>query len=186
MLEGGNCVDTYVALLRGINVGGKSLLSMKEVVAALTEIGLKHVRTYLQSGNVVFAADQSDPSALSEQIRAALEERAGVAPSVLILRRTDLSRAVELCPFPEANDNPRSVHVFFLDREPPEPDLASIRATAAESERHRLVERFFYLSAPDGFGRSKLAAKTEKLLGVPATARNWRSVRAILELAVAD
>jgi uncharacterized protein (DUF1697 family) len=176
-------VETYIAMLRGINVGGKALLSMKEVAAALTEAGLKHVRTYLQSGNVVFATDWSDAGELSERIRNVLEERSGVAPAVLVLTQREFSHAVEACPFPEADDNPRTVHVFFLDREPPQPDLEGIAATAAESERYRLVERYFHLSAPDGFGTSKLAAKAEKLLGVPATARNWRSVRAILEIA---
>ncbi|NBC28801.1 MAG: DUF1697 domain-containing protein [Spirochaetes bacterium] len=176
-------MERYIALIRGINVGGKTLLSMKELAAVLTELGLEQVRTYLQSGNVVFDAERSNPGALSEAIGAALKERAGVAPSVLVLTQSELAQAVEMCPFPEADDNPRSVHVFFLDREPPDPDLGAIEALAADGERYRLADRFFYFSAPAGFGRSKLAAKAEKLLGVPATARNWRSVRAILDLA---
>lgn len=173
---------THVALFRGINVGGKTVLPMSELVAALESLGARNVRTYIQSGNAVFRHDGSDGPHLSERIGAEIEKRRGFAPRVLLLAPGDIERTVAENPFPEAEADPKSLHVAFLASTPKAPDLKALDRLKAQSERYHLSPAAFYLHAPDGVGRSKLAASAEKLLGVPMTDRNWRTVLKILEL----
>ena len=175
--------NTWIALLRGINVGGHHKLPMKELAAELEALGLSDVKTYIQSGNAVFRSPQTDASALSERIASAIREDHGFEPRVLVLSRSDFRAAVRANPFPAADAEPRTVHLSFLAKPAADPDLEALDALKAKSEDFVLTERVFYLYAPDGIGRSKLAAKVETSLGVPATARNWRTVIKILEIA---
>jgi uncharacterized protein (DUF1697 family) len=107
----------------------------------------------------------------------------GFEPRVLVLTRSDLERAAKGNPFPEAEDNPKGLHLFFLAERPKKPDLKSLEALKAKSERFALKRKVLYLHTPDGFGTSKLAARAERLLGVEATARNWRTVTTLLKMA---
>ena len=176
-------MKTYIALLRGINVGGKNILPMKELVALLEGLGLENVATYLNSGNVVFQSKVADTNKLAGDIRAAIGDRYGFAPQLLIRSGRDLQQAMAANPFPEAESQPKTLHLFFLESPPAEPDLAGLEAIKADTERFKLLDAAFYLHAPDGIGRSKLAARAEKLLGVPATARNWRTVSKVMVMA---
>jgi uncharacterized protein (DUF1697 family) len=88
-----------------------------------------------------------------------------------------------LNPFPEAESEPKTLHVYFLASSPECPDLDALEGIKGERERFVLKDEIFYLHAPDRVGRSKLAANAEKLLGVPATARNWRTVRKVMAMA---
>lgn len=168
---------TWIALLRGINVGGKNKLPMRDLVATLEGAGCQEVETYIQSGNAVFRSEEADGSLLAEEIRAAIGERFGFEPRVLVLGAEHLERVLRSNPFPEAEPEPKTLHVYFLAATPESPDLASLEEISAGRERFVLEGEALYLHAPDGLGRSRLAAKAERLLGVPATARNWRTVR---------
>ena len=173
---------TYIALFRGINVGGNNRLPMKDLVAALENLGCQDVATYIQSGNAVFRSEEADGSLLSERIRAAIGEIHGFEPRVLVLGSEEMKRMVRSNPFPEAESEPRTLHVYFLAAEPERPDLDALEEIKGDRERFVLSESVFYLHAPDGIGRSSLAANAEKLLGVPTTARNWRTVRKVVEM----
>ncbi|HET6527282.1 MAG TPA: DUF1697 domain-containing protein [Balneolaceae bacterium] len=175
-------MNTYIALLRGINVGGHNKLPMKELVQLLEDLGLHNVKTYIQTGNVAFKSEK-DSAKLAESIKAAIEKDYGFAPHVLVLTFNEFQKAMTSNPFPEAEAEPKTLHLYFLDREPENPDLESLESIKKDSERFILKNKTFYLHAPEGVGRSKLAAKVEKVLGVPATARNWRSVGKIKEMA---
>lgn len=176
-------MKTCVALLRGINVGGKNSLPMKTLITLLENIGARNVKTYVQSGNVVFQNAESDLSRFSKTLPAAIKKHCGFEPSVLIFGLRVLEMAMENNPFPEAEADPSSLHLGFLASTPKNPDLDKLARLTKDSERFRLIGSVFYLHAPDGIGRSKLAANSEKLLGVPMTDRNWRTVCKILELA---
>ncbi|MFV2073990.1 MAG: DUF1697 domain-containing protein [Thermoanaerobaculales bacterium] len=176
-------MNTYIALFRGINVGGRNTLPMKELVARLENLGCEDVRTYIQSGNAVFRHAERRASRLSERIRTTIRECHGFAPDVLILTADRLERAVRFNPFPDAESEPSKLHLFFLAAIPDNPDLNSLERLRAESERFVLKGDVAYLHAPDGIGRSRLAARLEKALGVAGTGRNWRSVCRILEMA---
>jgi uncharacterized protein (DUF1697 family) len=176
-------MNTYVALFRGINVGGKNSLPMKELVALIEGIGARNVRTYIQSGNAVFQSTEKDPAQLSRQIAAAVKKLHGFEPCVLVLEPAAIKRAMVQNPFPEAETDPASLHLGFLAAAPRDPDRQKLDSLRRESERFCLIDDVFYLHAPEGVGRSKLAANVERVLGVPLTDRNWRTVCKVGELA---
>ena len=176
-------MPTWIGLLRGINVGGRHRLPMPELVRCLGALGCSGARTYIQSGNVVFDSPRTGRAALAADVAAAVEAARGFRPEVVLLTRAELSGAIEANPFPEATAAPATLHVFFLARPTRDANLAALESHAAASERFRLVGSAFYLHAPDGLGRSKLAQVVERHLGVPATARNWRTVEKLRQLA---
>ncbi len=177
-------MKTYIALFRGINVGGKSSLPMKELVALLEDLGARNVKTYIQSGNAIFQSAAENVSQLSDKISAEVKHRRGFTPHVLILELTDIEKAIAENPFPEAESDPSTLHLGFLAHTPKGADLEKMESLKKESEKFHLSDSVFYLYAPEGVGRSRLAASIEKLLGVPMTDRNWRTVCKIREMAV--
>jgi uncharacterized protein (DUF1697 family) len=178
-------MKTYIALFRGINVGGQNALPMKELVAILEDLGARKVKTYIQSGNAVFVGKDQDTPQLSKRIGAEIKKRRGFEPNVMLWRLEDLERAIQQNPFPEAETDPQALHAGFLAAVPEHPDLKTLESYKKASERFRLIGHVFYLHAPEGVGRSKLAAHAESLLGVPMTDRNWRTVRTLWKMAQA-
>jgi uncharacterized protein (DUF1697 family) len=179
-------MKTYIALFRGINVGGSHLLPMKELSLVLEKNGCTDVQTYIQSGNVIFRSPISDAAHLARRLTGVVSRSHGFGPWVLVLTPSELERAAAGNPFPQADENPKSLHLFFLAEQPKAPDLKSLHSLKARTEDFALKDRIFYLYTPDGFGRSKLAARAERLLGVDSTARNWRTVTTLLEMVKAS
>lgn len=175
-------MQTKIALFRGINVGGKNTLKMKDLVRLLEDLGASNVRTYIQSGNVVFDYPET-PEQLDQKISLAIQKHFGFSPQVLFLNPEDLNTAMQNNPFPEAESIPKTLHLGFLAYKPENPRLEDLQGIKAPSEAFVLKGKVFYLYAPDGVGRSKLAANMERLLGVSMTARNWNTVYKIYELA---
>jgi uncharacterized protein (DUF1697 family) len=176
-------MKTWIALLRGINLGGRNRLAMKELGAMLEELGARKVRTYIQSGNAVFLWNGKDVSRLAQSLRAEIKKRRGFDAHVLLLELAALQKVIEQNPFCEAAADSTALHAGFLAAVPESPDLRALENLKSDSERFQLVGNVFYLYAPDGVGRSKLAARAEKLLGVPMTDRNWRTVSALWKIA---
>jgi uncharacterized protein (DUF1697 family) len=176
-------MKTYIALFRGINVGGTNVVPMKDLVALLENIGSQNVKTYIQSGNAVFQNKEVNTTLLSNKIRAAIKESHGFEPQVFLLTPEEIERAIESNPFPEAESEPKTLHVTFLASMPNNPDLGALESIKSDRERFALKDKVFYLHAPDGIGRSKLAANTETFLGVAITSRNWRTVCKVMTMA---
>ncbi len=176
-------MTTYIVLFRGINVGGHNLLPMKELVPVIERNGCVDVQTYVQSGNVILRSPTSNSARLAKQLAEAVSRSHGFEPRVLVFTGKALESAVAGNPFPQAEANPKSLHLFFLAERPKKPDLRSLEALRTETERFALEGKVLYLHTPDGFGRSKLAERAERLLGVAATARNWRTVTTLLAMA---
>ena len=156
---------------------------MKELVVLLEGIGYTESKTYLQSGNAVFKSAESRAVEMGTAIESALREIRGVEARVLVFGKEELRQAIASNPFPQAEESPTTLHLFFLSEPPESPDIGSLKTHEADSESFVLTNEVFYLHAPDGFGRSRLAARVERLLGVDATARNWRTVSKVLEMA---
>lgn len=175
----------YIAFFRAINVGGKNSLPMKSLVAILEGMGAAKVKTYIQSGNAVFQSAEKDTAHLSSQLAAEIKKHHGFEPFTLVLGLKALQEACADNPFPEAEADPKSLHLGFLASKPQRPDLEKLSSLTKASERFLLGDGVFYLHAPEGVGKSKLAASAEKLLGVPMTDRNWRTVCKVMELAAA-
>jgi uncharacterized protein (DUF1697 family) len=175
-------MQMWIALLRGINVGGNNMLPMTTLKRDLESLKLKQVRTYIQSGNVVFESPDKTASSLTKKIAARIEEQHGFLPQVLILSREDLLKAIQSNPFPKAVPDPKTLHFFFLAQPAVAPNVKALNDAKSAKENYKIVDRVFYLYAPDGIGRSKLAANAEKYLGVMATARNYRTVVRLSEM----
>jgi uncharacterized protein (DUF1697 family) len=158
---------------------------MKDLKALIEKNGCKDVQTYIQSGNVIFRSAITDVATLCGRITAGVSKSHGFEPRVLILTRAELERAAAASPFPQAHENPKSLHLFFLSETPKKPDVKSLELLKAPTEDFSLKGKVFYLYTPDGFGISKLGARVEQLLGVAATARNWRTVTTLLDMAKA-
>jgi uncharacterized protein (DUF1697 family) len=169
----------HIALLRAVNVGN-NMLEMEHLREMLAGLGLVDVKTYLQSGNVLFRA-----TGAQAELAAAIEKRVSQAtrlPVVAILRTADeLRRVVEDNPFAnEAAAAPKTVHVTFMAGAAPKGAAAAIGKLPAGSDRWHVAGSEIYLHCPSGYGRTKLNnTALERALGVGATTRNWNTVTAL-------
>lgn len=164
----------YVALLRGVNVGGHRRVPMAELRAALTGLGLRDVATYLASGNAVFTSDL-DAAALERAVHSAILERMSVGTTVLVRSAAELATVVRDNPWPERAADEKKLHAFFLTAEPlAVPDFSRFVPDEVE-----VRGRVAYVWYANGAGQSRLQLT---MPGVEGTARNWRTVLALAEL----
>lgn len=175
-------MTTYVALFRGINVGGRRSLPMADVREMLEAMGAGRVRTYIQSGNVVFHNSGMRSADIAARLKQEVGERHGFEPEVMVFPAERLKKAVSGNPFPDAAADPKSLHVFFLADAPRAADEDALERMKGAGERFQLKGDLFYLHAPNGVARARIATGAEKALGVPVTARNWRTVLKLLEM----
>ncbi|MGH2686379.1 MAG: DUF1697 domain-containing protein [Actinomycetota bacterium] len=167
----------YAALLRGINVGGNTNIAMADLAGLLKGLGYENVSTYLRSGNAVFDARKRPKP---EDIESAIERELGVDVKVMIRTHDELVAAVEANPFPEAVENPKTLHVSFLSAAPKSPH---VDADAIAPDEVAFVGTQMYIWTPNGIGRSKVSQHaSDKKLGVAATARNWNTVLKLVEM----
>lgn len=164
----------YIALLRAVNVGGTGALPMAELKAICEDIGFSEVKTYIQSGNVVFRSDDTE-AAVEEKLDAALGERFGKPPGVIVRSRKALDAIVSSVPFPDAK--PSYLLVHFL------PDVVASDAldkmVAPDGEEAHLAGREIYVHYPIGSGKSKLKLPALK----SGTSRNINTVRKLADMA---
>ena len=179
-------MTTWIAMLRGINVLGKNKLPMRDLAALLEGAGFKSVRTYIQSGNVVFRSARGTARTLSARIERLVFERFGFSPRVMVISAGEIAAAVRNNPFLEAQRNHKCLHLYFLSEKPSKADLGSLSRIDAGREEFSLKGGVFYLYTPDGFARSALRSRIERCLGVAATARNWRTTNELLKLSKED
>jgi len=179
-------MHTWIALFRGINVGGRNKLPMAALTPMLESLGCRSVRTYIQSGNVVFRSAFRSKRNLTKRLSDATNAEFGFRPSILLLTETALRSAAEVNPFADAVSEPKHMHFFFLESPPDSPDFDGVANLASATERYKLIDDVFYLYAPDGFARSKLASGAERKLGVTATARNYATVQSLISMLDAD
>lgn len=182
-------MNTWIALFKGINVGGNNKIPMKELVSEFQALGFLAVKSYIQSGNVVFqtsATDvRSEANSLSTIIAAAVHSRFNITTHVIVLSQIDLAQAISANPFTEvqSDEEAKQLHLFFLKHPATRFDQSRLDSTKKPSERWEFKGGIFYLHTPDGFGESKLAMQVEKIVGVPVSARNWRTIGALFKLA---
>lgn len=169
----------WIALFRAINVGGKNKMPMARLQRVLKSVGCSDIQTYIQSGNVVFSSSGKSKTPLTMKILDATEREFGFRPQVLLLTETEFRQAIENNPFDAPAKESPTLHFFFLEKNPPQPDIAGLEKLATKTEMFQLVGNVFYLYAPAGIGKSKLAATAEKRLGVAATARNYNTIQAL-------
>lgn len=177
----------YIALLRGINVGGKNKIKMADLKRSFDEIGLERVQTYIQSGNVLFESDKEEES-LRNSIEHKIEEVFGFKVSVILRTSLELERIIQNCPFSEEEilkaenmSDTESLYAALLTQTPSKEGTEQLNAYRTETDDYRINGREVYLLFHNSIRNSKLANNLHKL-NVPVTVRNWKTMVKLAEL----
>ncbi|MDP9347718.1 MAG: DUF1697 domain-containing protein [Gemmatimonadota bacterium] len=175
---------TFIALLRGINVSGRNQLPMAELRSLCAGLGWGDVRSYIQSGNLVFGAD-ADPASLEAGLEQAISRRFGLSIPVLVRAAADWPGYVAANPFPDASRTEPNLVMLALSKAAPRPGaVEGLRERAAGGEQVAQVGDALWIHYAGGAGRSKLTpALLDRLAGSPVTTRNWRTVLKLAEIA---
>jgi len=180
----------YIALLRGINVGGKNIIKMAELKRVFESIGLCDVKTYIQSGNVLFKSNETEKS-LNDKIENEIERVFGISVKVVLRTAVELEQVISNCPFSvdevreaKASSEVEILYVALLAHNPLKEKIECIDAYKSESDKYRIVGREVYLLFHNSIRNSKLANNLYKL-NVPSTVRNWKTLSKLNVLAKA-
>jgi len=174
---------SYVALLRGINVGGKNKLPMKDLAAIFTAAGCSDVQTYIQSGNVIFHAAPSVIKTLVKKISTAIETDFGMKIPVVIFSAEEMQHAVKGNPYRKEDPEGKALHIIFLADKASAAAAKNLDPMRSHPDRFHLRERNIYLHLPNGVARTKLTnAYFDKALATVTTQRNWATTLKLLEM----
>jgi len=172
----------FVALYRGINVGGKNSVKMEALRAMHDRLSHRDVKSYIQSGNIVFSA-KGTSAAIAKKTISQFADEFGFAPKILIVGAPEWEAIVQENPFAAfAAKDPKTVHAGLCEGEPNAKSLRELLVKTGGSETFVVGNGVVYLHAPAGFGTSKFAAGMEKAGGVPMTVRNWRTIESLWEM----
>lgn len=175
-------MTVMVALLRGVNVGGASTLPMADLRSIASSVGLEDVRTYIQSGNLLFATEDRSTASVASKLQAGIRAATDLDPEVLVRTRAQVERVIERSPFLRRDEDPAQLHVTFMAKAP-EAALRGLDLTAHVPEEVAVVGTDLHFLLPGGVGRSKLVAEVGRRIGRIGTMRNWRTVSKLAELA---
>jgi uncharacterized protein (DUF1697 family) len=172
-------MSKWLLLLRGINVSGHNIIKMIDLKKMLENKGLRNVKTYIQSGNVVFESE-NERDFLMNQIAEGINEEFSVNPKILLLTKDEFESAVCNSPYTEeALNEGKSVHVYFMSSKPSLDKINSCDKYLSNGESIKIEECILYFHAPNGIGQSVFARKMEGLLDVDTTGRNWNTISKI-------
>lgn len=172
---------TFVSMIRGINVGGKNMMSMEKLRALYASLGFENPRTYVQSGNVVFGSTTKN-SELVSVINKKIKQVMNIDLPVFVRSRAEISKIVANAPYSQ-KDWPK-IHVTFLSEEPKDFSNEAIDKFVGNGDKYKLIGSEIYLLLPNGYGRTKLTNNLfEKKLHLTATTRNWNTVNALHKMA---
>ena len=179
----GTSRKTWVALLRGVNLGARNKVPMAELRDLVAGLGAEDVTTYVQSGNVVFRSSGTRDD-LVAAIETEISRRLGLDVTVVLRTGAEIANLVAANPFAEDEPDESKLHVTFLAKPPERARVAALEQKRFDPDDFRVTAAAVYLHCPQGYGRSKLSnAFFEKQLAVSATTRNWRTVTALAERA---
>jgi uncharacterized protein (DUF1697 family) len=176
-------MTVYVAMLRGVNVGGNSL-KMDWLRQACEGLGLQNVRTYVQSGNIVFAS-RASAAKLAQTLKATIDAQTRLPVTVVLRSAADMERIVADNSFlKQKGVDATKLHVAFLGKVPVKPALERLDALAGTRDQYRLHGSELYLNCPINYGETRLSnSAIEKVLGVSATTRNLKTVTTLHQMA---
>ncbi|MDF2615289.1 MAG: hypothetical protein K0S71_3075 [Clostridia bacterium] len=183
-------MSIYIALLRGINVGGKNIIKMADLKKAFEAIGLCDVKTYIQSGNVLFKSNEAE-DALRRKIEHEIKAIWGFPVTVILRTSLELEQIIQNCPFSEeerseaeSSSKKESLYVSLITHTPDKAKIDCLTPYKSESEEYQVVGREVFLLFGQSIRNSKLANNLQKL-DVQGTVRNWRTINKLLALAKA-
>ncbi|QSF45501.1 DUF1697 domain-containing protein [Paenibacillus tianjinensis] len=177
-------MPTTIALLRGINVGGHKIIKMQDLKAMFESLGCGNVRTYIQSGNIVFESGESSGEGLVPIIEKRIRETFGFEVPVILRTMEELESAIQANPFQlEAQEDYKRLYVSFLDQAPAAGSLEKLVPYGDGADKLRVVGKELYILYEVSVSQSPLfKVSLDKLLGVQLTARNWNTVNKLAEL----
>ena len=173
----------YVALLRGINVGGNTMIKMAELKRSFESLGLKNVVSYVNSGNLAFDSRSIAEKTLIKRLEDVIEMDFGKRVQVMVREQREIEKIITANPYEGEYESHKEMHVLFLKEEIPEGKMTELRAAAPAKERFTAIGREIYCHLPMGVAESLMGrGLVEKKLKIPVTARNWRTVQKLAEL----
>ncbi len=177
---------TYISILRGINVSGHKIIKMAALKLLYENLGFQHVKTYVQSGNVIFQSKENNFQSLGHLISDQILKVFGFEVPVILLTVDQLKSIIENNPLKnDPTKNSLYLHVTFLASQPIKYDSESILSRKQEGEEIMISENAVYLYCPNGYGNTKLTNTfLENKLKVGVTTRNWKSTNEILKIAM--
>ncbi len=177
-------MPTYAALLRGINVGGKNMLPMKDLVALCEQAGCARVRTYINSGNVIFESRAAAVGKVAAAITQAIEKRFSFRSPVIVRSAAELDDIVSNNPFLKAGIDEKWLSVMFLQSLPEPARVAALDPDRSPPDKFEVRGREIFAHCPNGVGQSKLTnAWFDSKLATVSTGRNWRTVCTLRDMA---
>lgn len=181
-------METYISILRGINVSGHRKIEIASLKKLYQQQGFKDVVTYIQSGNVIFKTDEKTRSGLAETISKAIFEQYQFEVPVIVRTRSELDAVISGNPFLSENDiDPEKLHITFLSHTPDRDKINIIEKLDFLPDRFILTSETLYLYCPAGYGNTKLSNTFfENKLKVTATTRNWKTVNKLFQLATGE
>ena len=179
-------MNTYICLLRGINVGGNSKLPMKELVVVLEGLGLTNVKTYIQSGNVIVDSDETDPASVGATIRSVIEREFGVSTPAIMLTRDELAAAIAGNPFSGRDADPKAHRIMVLESAPSQDRIDTLDPDRSLGHRFSVEGRIIWMDVPQ-WSQSKLTNDYfDRRLSVVSTMRNLSTCEVLLDMMDAD
>jgi len=176
----------FIALLRGINVSGKNIIKMNELVAQFSNHNYKNIKTYIQSGNIIFECADKDAKTLENEIYRLIIDKFGLKVPVLVKTAEELKKIFESNPFIK-NDtlDINELHITFLNETPERENIIKLVESKIEADEFILTLDVVYLHCKNGYGNTKLNNSFfESKLKVSATTRNWKTIGKLLEMSV--
>ena len=176
--------NTFIAILRGINVSGAKPIKMEALRKTFQQPGFTNVATYIQSGNVVFTAAETETLKLAIQISAAIKTDFGFEVPVIVLSASELQTIIENNPLNNGTNDTAFLHITFLAENPGAFNLSEIESRKQGDEAIVIDEKAVYLFCPHGYGKTKLTNTfLESKLKITATTRNWKTACELLRMA---
>ena len=177
-------MNTYIALLRGINVSGQRMIAMKDLKALLIKAGYEQVMTYIQSGNIVFKSSEANKKTLEKDIGEVIEKYYGFAVPIVVITEEELEKIIKKNPYNDGKKDSSKLHITFLDTMPEKKLLETTRDEKFQSDEFHIDNTIIYLYCPDGYGMTKFSTMFfERKLAVTATTRNWKTLLELEKLA---
>jgi uncharacterized protein (DUF1697 family) len=175
-----NFMETYLSLLRGINIGGNNKINMADLCLLYEELSFRNITSYIQSGNVIFDAKSDEKLALKIENKIAKKFKLNI--TVVIRNMEQIRKVIEENPFSD-NENPRNRYVLFLNQKPDEEKKEKLSDINFEPEKYFITNNEIYVYCANGYGKAKLTSNFfESKLNIRATARSWRTVNELYKL----
>lgn len=178
-------MTTYISILRGINVSGHRMIKMDALKKMCADLNFTNIRTYIQSGNIIFQSKMTDTEKISKTIKTNIEKVFRFDVPVITLTQKELENVINSNPFSnDKSKDPAFFHITFLSDKPAKQNTEQLKPTDLKNDKYEIIDKAIYLYCPDSYSNSKLTNSfLEAKLKVAATTRNWKTTNELFKIA---